>query len=146
MSIIAWDGTTIAADRQATHSGLALSVEKLYRRSAGVILGFTGSLEQGLLLADWYGAGADPDKWPVWQTPMDYTRLVVLNFHVGLLMEYESLPVAQYRKFESPAAFGSGRDFALGAMAQGANAREAVEIASRFSVDCGLGVTSFSST
>lgn len=37
-------------------------------------------------------------------------------------------------------AIGSGRGEALGAMAMGADARRAVEIASRLNVGCGLGV------
>jgi ATP-dependent protease HslVU (ClpYQ) peptidase subunit len=37
-------------------------------------------------------------------------------------------------------AFGSGRDFAIAAMACGKSAREAVEIACQFDTGCGLGV------
>jgi ATP-dependent protease HslVU (ClpYQ) peptidase subunit len=40
-------------------------------------------------------------------------------------------------------AWGSGRDFALGAMAMGATAREAVAVACRFNVYCGNGIDAF---
>lgn len=37
-------------------------------------------------------------------------------------------------------AFGSGMDIAIGALAMGANAIKAVEIASRYSSHCGNGI------
>lgn len=37
-------------------------------------------------------------------------------------------------------AAGSGADYAMGAMAAGKDAKEAVEIACRFDINCGLGV------
>lgn len=37
-------------------------------------------------------------------------------------------------------AWGSGRDYAMGAMARGANAKEAAEIAMRFDNGCGMGI------
>jgi len=41
---------------------------------------------------------------------------------------------------DSYMAWGSGSDFARAAMAMGAKAEQAVRVASRFSIDCGLGV------
>jgi hypothetical protein len=40
-------------------------------------------------------------------------------------------------------AWGIGCDFALGAMAMGADAVQAVEITNKFSIHCGMGVDSY---
>jgi ATP-dependent protease HslVU (ClpYQ) peptidase subunit len=54
---------------------------------------------------------------------------------------FEQLPFKQIIE-EKFAAWGSGRDFALGALAKGADAIEAVRIASRFCTSCGMGIDS----
>lgn len=137
MSVVAWDGKMLAADKQMNCASLKSKCTKIYKMDEEV-LAFTGDMEVGLLLIGWYKEGADPAKYPEVQKDKDrWTRLIVVNKE--LCFFYEMLPVAIPVE-DSFAAWGSGRDFALGAMAMNADARQAVEIANRFSTDCGFGV------
>lgn len=149
MSVIAWDGKSIAADRQGSNGELRFLARKLTRESYGdpgrqeiAILAMTGNQQSGLLLVRWWVDGAKPEAWPASQRTEEWSRLIVWTRYRGLAT-YEKEPVAI--PVEDPfMAWGSGRDFAMGAMARGASAREAVEIACRFSIYCGLGIDEFS--
>lgn len=135
MTIIAWDGKTIAADRQATTGDMRVSVSKLNRLPNGEIVAFSGFVPLGQRLLAWYSAGADPAQFPAF-TGDDFARLIVLG--ADGLRSYERVPHAM--ACEDPfAAFGDGRDFAIGAMRMGADAAHAVKIACEFSIYCGLG-------
>ena len=139
MTAIVWDGTTLAADKRGCEQNLARTVTKLHRAQNGNLLGFCGILEQGLHLVDWYNAGADPAEWPAFQTAPgdDWTVLVVVT-PTGVFT-YGKLPIR--RPLEDPfMAWGSGRELAIGAMAAGADARTAVEIAARFDTGVGNGI------
>ncbi len=140
MSVVCWDGKTLAADKQITSSEMLKSGRKIYQTRAGNIAAFTGSLEQGLVLIRWHEAGSDESKWPAFQRTADWTRLIIANsMHC---VTYDQEPIEQV--IDGPfAAWGTGRDFAMGAMAMGANAAQAVEIASRYNVYCGCGVDVF---
>lgn len=89
-------------------------------------------------MARWFEEGADREKWPKCQDKDDtWCRLIVVN-GLGAFF-YERLPV-EIRVEDSFMAWGSGRDFALGAMACGKSACEAVEVACKFDTGCGNGI------
>ena len=145
MSVVAWDGKTLAADRQATNADMRVKVSKAMRLQSGSIAAFTGDLEQGLILVRWYQDGACRDKWPAFQRSSDWTRLIIADRYdqsssVVLIYEKEPEPQTFDERFM---AWGSGRDLAMGAMAMGADAKRAVEIASMYNVYCGGGVDVF---
>ena len=143
MTIIAWDGHTLAADKQATAGELRTRVTKIMRLKSGEILAMSGELAPGLTVAEWYKNGADPKEWPEFQRTEAWSRLIVASSSGAFF--YEQFPVKIH--VEEPfAAWGSGRDFALGAMERGATAIEAVEVASKFCCQCGLGVDFFDIT
>ena len=125
MTCIAWDGKTLAADRQGTSDSIAIPVTKIHRIPSGAIIASAGSLERGLDLKRWYQEGSNPEKWPAYQKDDDWNDLIVVDH--GKIFHYEKLPVPQpvESKFM---AWGSGRDIAMGAMAMGADARKAVSI------------------
>lgn len=137
MTVIAWDGKTLAADRQATSAECRREVKKIYRLANGSLASFCGSESGARELLSWYEDGADPAKYPPLQATQDWVRLILVT-KKGVF-EYEQRPVKQ-PLLEKFFAWGSGRDFAIGAMAAGASAKRAVEIANRYSVGCGLGV------
>lgn len=140
MTVIAWDGKTLAADKQGTSCGLKITLTKIKKLENGAVVAWTGKNEHGIELSRWYLDGADPEKWPAYQGTEDWTRLIVAD--KGKVFSFEQRPVPQ--PVEDPIqAWGCGRDFALGAMALGANAVGAVEIASRFADGCGMGVDAF---
>ncbi len=136
MTVIAWDGKALASDRQGNSSGMRQRTTKLVRTRAGHVLGWAGVHEVGLMRAAWYQEGAHAETWPR-QHGEELTFLILLRD--GKVYVYESLPVPQ--PLEEPfCAWGSGREYAMGAMAAGLSACRAVQVASRFDVDCGLGV------
>lgn len=140
MTIIAWDGKTLAADRQMTNNDLRIQCSKIMRWRDYVIA-WTGDNEQGLILSEWFKGGMAREKWPKFQEhEQNWTRLIYASKSgCGF---FERLPVAQ-EVIDPFVAFGSGRDFAMGAMAMGADARKAVEITQIYSCDCGFGVEAY---
>lgn len=86
MTVVAWDGKSLAVDKQATCADMRMTTTKACR------------LQQG-----------------------DVVALV----------------------FDRFMAWGSGRDFAMGAMEMGASAYRAVEVAIRHSTGCGYGIDLF---
>lgn len=141
MSVIAFDGRTIAADRQVTHGTLILRGSKIRRLSNGDVVAWSGTMENGIAMAEWYEKGADPATFPASQKTDDWCRLIVIP-KKGRPFTFEQLPVKQFI-YDRRGAWGAGRDFALGAMEMGACAIDAVKTASRLCNVCGMGVESF---
>lgn len=137
MTVIAWDGTYLAADRQATLSECRREVKKIFRLKNGDLASFCGIESGARELLSWYENGADQGRYPPLQSTSDWVRLVLVT-KKGVF-EYEQRPIPSLVK-DPFFAWGSGRDFALGALAAGSSASEAVKIASRFNIHCGLGV------
>lgn len=142
MSVVVWDGKTLAADRQATNAGLRRRVSKMKQLADGTILAFVGKQDTGLALLKWYEEGHQADKFPASQKDKDDWSSMIVVQPNGTVFVYEQWgePI---ETFDEYMAWGSGRDFAIGAMAMGADAKRAVEIASQFSTDCGMGVEAF---
>ena len=138
MSVVAWDGEWLAADRQGTSGNLKVQVKKIAWLADDTRVAWVGDLEYGMALVDWYAAGQDPAKWPEFQKDKDnWTRLIVVRPD-GTAGEYQQLPVFQPVQ-EKFMAWGGGRDYAMAAMHLGKNAIEAVEVAQVFDLSCGFG-------
>lgn len=144
MSVIAWDGYQLVADKQASNNGRIEVATKLIQLHDGrfgmaTYAGWVGTHSHGLALAKWFAEGADPAKWPSFQTRENWTRLIIGVYGKGVWV-YEDIPERDF--VESPyLAWGSGGDFAMGAMANGASAATAVTIANQLSDTCGQGLT-----
>ena len=137
MSVVVWDGTTLAADRLATQDGVKQTATKISSIQSGEILAWVGGLEDGRWLADWYRRGALPDEWPTWQRREgggSLANLIVAGR--GAVCVYYSLPIPELVE-DMFAAWGSGAAVALGAMEMGANSFQAVEAACKWADGCG---------
>lgn len=138
MTVIAYDGKTISADKRAVNYGLTRTITKLFRIADGSIVAFAGNYSDGVTMQKWLENGADPEKFPEGQKDKDNIS-TFMHVKNGKLMVYETSP--QPLLFEDNLfASGSGRDFALAAMHCGKTTAEAVEIASLFENGCGNGV------
>lgn len=137
MTVIAWDGRTLAADRLSNASGLARTTTKIWRMN-GHLIGASGIASRGRELAAWWADGADPAKLPAWQHhESDWVDLLVITPELKVLKyERSTMPIIYE---DAQFAMGSGRDFALAAMHLGLNAAQAVGVASHFCTDCGHG-------
>lgn len=142
MSVIVWDGKTLAADRQATSTGKAISVTKIFkstRNNPGTLLGITGDLVKGLEMVEWFENGALPGQLPEGQRDdKGYAPMVEVRGD-GSLWVYENSH-CPFQVEDKVYAAGSGRDYALAALHLGRSAVEAVEVACHFDVNCGQGV------
>lgn len=143
MTVIVWDGVTLATDCAATDGAAQWESTKAwetYDESGKVIMSGAGPLQSIIQMREWYKAGALHNEFPSIQLTPQFCHFVTVN-NLGL-SRYEQgpTPIEHGRNL---CAFGEGKDFAYGAMAMGATAKEAVEIANNYSVHCGLGVKEY---
>ena len=138
MTIVAWDGETLAADKQATICGHGTTVTKIFRAGDGLV-GFAGRASQAMEMLAWLAAGAEADDFPESQRDEDNAAamLVITGESKILLYEFGPHPVLFEQK---TFAIGSGRDYAIAAMYLGKTALEAVEVACILDTDCGCGI------
>lgn len=136
MTVVAWDGKTLAADRRCTRGGTIYSTLKIHR-VGDMLVGMSGGTDYCAALLAWFKNGAKPEDWPETQKDPDYAcALVIVD---GMAFTYDRTPVP-VPMLEPICAIGSGREVALGAMTAGATAAESVHIATRWMSDCGNGV------
>ena len=139
MTVIAWDGHAMAADKMQSHGGLHATTIKVHKLPDGRLAGGAGNAALIGEMLYWLAAGADPAKFPTQQrNEKECTSMLVVS-RSGAVLQYESTPhplVIQNKYW----AIGSGRDFAIMAMHLGKTATEAVELASQLCNDCGNGV------
>ncbi len=133
MTTLAYDGRMLAADRQLTLGGTPMPLTKIFRLGTELV-GLCGSVQESLLFLEWYQNGKDPNTRP--KLSDDFSALAIIP---GKILRYEHLLKPWLIDLPFWAA-GSGADYALGAMAAGKSAAEAVEIACRFDTGSGLGV------
>lgn len=138
MTVVAWDGTTLAADKQSTLQNLKRTVTKIHR-IRGELFAMTGASAHCYAMLEWFKGDRDPAKWP--RQPDDDNCGDIIQFTRAGVFSWIGhglpTPVPLEDKFM---AFGCGRDFAIAAMHLGKSAREAVEIACVYDTSCGNGV------
>lgn len=137
MTVVAWDGQTLAADKRICHGESVTIMSKLFVKRKDLVLAFVGNISSGLMMIEWYVAGKNPEDFPATQASDYGSQLIVVE--KGILMSYEVLPIPIFEEGRLQ-AWGTGRDLALGAMEMGADAVRAVEIASKYNICCGNGV------
>jgi len=141
LTVIAWDGKHLAVDRRATGNGAIHTSKKFRELEDGTVLVASGSKDMSLAMMDWYAQGAHAQNFPDAQKA-DVTAVHLIVFKDGWPVEYGRTPFPM--RFEDRIqAWGSGSDLAIGAMEAGADAEEAVAIASRRESSCGNGVDVF---
>lgn len=141
MSVVAYDGRVLAADRIGicgdvkTHNS-----PKIVRLHTGAVVAWTGTHIYGRIMADWYARGAVAEDWPSFQRTDEWVCLVV--YDKGSCFFYETEPLVV--PVESPYwAWGSGQEVALGVLYAGGGAEMAVQAACDHCLTCGGGVDSF---
>lgn len=136
MTVIAWDGKTLAADKQGTCAGLRRTLTKIHRLQDGAV-GIEGDTQIGGELLGWLSGERDPNAFPESCRGEDAPAAFGVIDGVCCRWLGGPVPVIFEDKFT---ATGSGRDYAIAAMHCGKTAREAVEIACIYESGCGMGV------
>lgn len=137
MTCIAWDGHTLAADKQVTSAGVAGTVTKIHRVPGGIV-GFSGNEGHATALLEWFRNGRDPEKWPKKGGESSASAMFITE--EGLFTysgDDGPFPTRREDKFD---AWGCGYAYALAAMHLGHDARAAVEVACALDVNCGMGI------
>jgi hypothetical protein len=138
VSVIAWDGERLAADKRAQMGTLIRTVTKVFHLG-DALAAYAGDSDGGEEMLAWFKDGHKAADFPVWQRDKDSWAGLLIVWKDGTIWKYERTPHPV--KFPpQPFAIGSGRDFALAAMHCGKTAPEAVEVACAFDSGCGNGV------
>jgi hypothetical protein len=129
MTIVAWDGHTLAADTMGQRMGAAVIVQKIFYLDSMCLVGIAGSLDRGLLVVEWIKAGMMPSSFPDAQSVEDtcVDTLIIRKMPDGTVR----VSTLGHTCVEIPTgvakfAIGSGAQFALGVMAMGGTAEQAV--------------------
>jgi hypothetical protein len=139
MTVIAWDGKSIAADKLVAYGDIERTTEKLVMFGTGVLT-YTGEVTKGLELTEWFEKGRKKEDWPEFQKTDDYAQLIYADGEHVEVFYQEPTPVVLKGGFH---AWGAGAKYAIGAMAAGKTAEEAVIIANDNCTNCGRGVDVF---
>lgn len=137
MTVIAWDGKMLAADKLACNGSLSICVTKI-RRCQNMLVGVSGDFSLGVELFEWVEAGRVPAQWPLTQRATD-DGCGLLVIEEGRILKYERSPFPIICE-EPFFAIGSGREMAIACMYLGHSAEKAVQVASALLNDCGKGV------
>ena len=135
MTVIVFDGSTCAIDSAGLADTTVHPVNKFWISKDGkeLITG-AGNAPHVAALARWYQHGAFEGTFPPALYYYKDAELIVISQADGV-RRYEANP--NYIEHGQVAcAFGEGRDFAYGALAAGAPAQQAAEIACQFSPAC----------
>ena len=140
MTVIAWDGKTIAADKQSNYGNTKRIATKLFRAN-DCIIGFAGNVAIGQEVVDWFTRDGMPKDFPPQARDKEDFVSLLIAYKTGCVSEITRSPFPD--SLTGKVAIGSGRDFALAAMHLGKSAVEAVEVAALFDVNCGMGYDAY---
>ena len=80
MTVIAWDGKTLAADRRACLGNTHRTIHKLHRMT-DCLCASAGESDAAQELIAWFEAGRDPAAFPPSQRDMIFMTRVVLGYY-----------------------------------------------------------------
>lgn len=138
MTVICWDGTTLAADKRSSYGGMICTVTKIHRVN-GLLCGGAGDLAHVLALIEWVRNGRLPEQFPPAQTTKDDWNAFMVVELDGTTSLYERTPFP-IRYEQTYMVIGSGREYARAALHLGCSAAEAVNVAIALDHNCGNGV------
>jgi len=138
MTTVAYKDGVMAADRAISGGGHIGTTRKVTRRkSDGSLIGFCGTVSVCQRWVEWFLAG-ERGTAPTLGTDEDSASQIMVVRPDGTVENHDRYGKAM---FEAPYyAMGSGADYALGAMAFGASARQAVASSIKHDHCSGYGV------
>jgi hypothetical protein len=134
MTTIAIKDEEMAVDRQASDGGLKYTTKQKSFRVGDRVFAIAGNLACGLKTVNWI-TGDRSDECPL----DDDTVIIDFNLATGKVYVWEA-PGWPVEHIDRLGAWGTGSNLAIGAMAAGADAYDAVEIAAAWDDGTGMGV------
>lgn len=152
MTVIAWDGQTLAGDRRFARGQDIASCRKIFRITVsgndhpewqGALMGFAGNLDGGMEMVRWFEkCGMEPEKFPECQTKEDYAIVMVVRKDKTIwLFEQTPSPAQVLDPFY---AIGGGCHGAMCLMHTGMPSAIAIDIVSLYNNSCGGGIDQLS--
>lgn len=140
MTIIVWDGKTLAADKQTNDGGQKIKCTKIFRWK-GHLIGGSGTAVLNEAMFQWFKDGADHASFPDYITvdSDDDCHMIVIT-PKGKILNYENNSYPMDYSENKVFAIGCGAPYAYAAMSMGADAKRAVEIAIEHDANCGMGI------
>jgi len=142
LTTIAWDGTTLAADRAAWSGNKKYRVRKVHKVRATdgsqYLVAFAGDGHYAQALLTWMQGGQHPGDYP----NDDNVTIAVVVDERRRVWQLDSKALRYGRVLERIHSSGGGHEFAIGALEAGATAEQAIRIAIKRSDMAGLGVDS----
>lgn len=136
MTVIVWDGITLAADRRVTF-GTSISTTTKIHKISNMLVGGAGKSSEVQACVQWVRDGMDRSQYPSIQKEDPCSFLVI---HAdGAIHYYGKTPdplIIEDTRF----TIGSGSEYADAAMYLGKTAYEAVEVAIALDSGCGNGI------
>ena len=134
MTTVAWRNGVLAADTLVTERDRRVGFTRKAGKVGSVLWGASGCLMHTHAIYDWLKGGAQGDP-PSMETPKGATSQAMLIAAGRLLCVdehgWDHMPAPEFY------AIGSGAPYALGAMAAGASAYQAVQAAARLDLYTG---------
>lgn len=143
MTCIAWDGTVLAADREAGDSWIKCNAVTKISRVRGHLVGCAGPAAAAAEMVAWFAAGADPATFHESLRKLENLSMLAVSAD-GTVKVYQNTPYpivyTAGPASSSRYTIGSGKEAAMAVMLAGNGARRAVEITSMVCAGCGNGV------
>lgn len=131
MTTIAWDGKTLAGDKQTTDVDMRMRTTKVVR-IGNLLVGGSGNAGRIRAMHEWIANGRKPEALPSFQnSDSDSVKLLVVDQGQLFMYDVGHCPIPIENPFY---AVGSGRDFAMAAMHLGLSAADAVKVSAAFDV------------
>lgn len=134
MTTIAYDGNTIAVDKQMTEGSIKSKIDKLHKYEDDIWVAFCGDLEHCYQAIAYLNNDCKDD---FDDEDLDYT-LVFFNSRTKKCRVYSKKNT--FIEVYPPYAVGSGAMSAMTAMYMGLNAPDAVNMAAKVDVFTGMGI------
>jgi len=151
VSVVAYRGGVLAADRQATIAGMRFLHDKIgiYENHYGGrnALATTGNNDSARAMLDWWNRGYTPGEFPKCQESDEcWARLIIMSTcEWPNVWTVERTP-SQIPVYPAFMAWGLGAEYAMAVMWMGAHAVDAVRAANSLSIYCGCGIKVVRST
>lgn len=137
MTVIIWDGKTLAADRMASDNYVKINASTKISRVRGHLVAAAGPAATSREMLAWFIAGAIPAEFPPSLRDLSNIDMLVITPQSEILL-YQNTPYP-IKMEGSVYALGCGKEAALAVVMLGYDALKAVEIASRICDGCGNG-------
>lgn len=145
MTVIVWDGKTLAGDTQINYDDSASFCDTKVYKLKSVLYGHSGLSALRLPIKEWAeswipGMNSNRPDFLYDLKPKDRSNFLIISDNVYEFCTMIPDPIVY--SIDTRIAIGSGADVAMGAMYAGADAEEAAKIACKLRNSCGGDVTS----